>query len=58
VRNGKDGFIERYGGFRFPETQEEAEARIRRMDELYAKRPKTPADIEELARLKGNADQP
>jgi hypothetical protein len=27
------------------------------MDEIYAKEPKTLADIEELARLKGNADQ-
>lgn len=58
MKSGKDGFLERYGGFRPFETEEQAQARVDRMEELYAKKPKTPADIEELARLRGNSDQP
>ncbi len=59
MKDGKDGFLERYGGWHFPETEEQLKARIRRMDELYAKEPQTPSDTDELARLfKGNPHQP
>jgi hypothetical protein len=56
MKSGKEGFLERYGGFRLTETDEQLKARMRRMDELYAKEQKTLEDIAELDRLKGSSD--
>jgi len=52
----KDQFIDRYGGFRFGETEQQTQARIARIDALYdlIKQGKaTPDDIDELSELRG-----
>jgi hypothetical protein len=49
----KDQWIERYGGFRIGESDEQVRARMARIDELLEKQDRTPADERELTLLRG-----